>query len=85
MFKKLLSIFKRNKNTVEKEDATAIATTEVQKIEYQGSELIKGNVNKKGDKIYHVPNGRFYHVTNASELFKSEEEAEEAGYRRSRA
>lgn len=45
--------------------------------------LIKGNVNKRGKKIYHVPDGYFYDRTNAVEYFHSEEEAIAAGYKRS--
>ncbi|WP_042455612.1 sunset domain-containing protein [Neobacillus dielmonensis] len=45
---------------------------------------IKGNLTTyNGEKIYHVPGGQFYEVTDAEEMFCSEEEAEEAGYRRS--
>lgn len=45
---------------------------------------IKGNLTTyNGEKIYHVPGGQFYDVTDAEEMFCSEEDAEEAGYRRS--
>jgi micrococcal nuclease len=46
--------------------------------------LIKGNVNSKGEKIYHVPGGAFYDKTNAEEYFNTEAEAQAAGYRRSK-
>ncbi|MCI1995302.1 sunset domain-containing protein, partial [Clostridium luticellarii] len=46
--------------------------------------LIKGNVNAKGEKIYHVPGGAFYDKTNAEEYFNTEAEAQAAGYRRSK-
>jgi micrococcal nuclease len=45
---------------------------------------IKGNINSKGEKIYHVPGGQFYDVTNPEEMFCSEEEAQAAGYRKSK-
>lgn len=45
---------------------------------------IKGNLTTyNGEKIYHVPGGQFYDVTDAEEYFCTEEEAEEAGYRES--
>lgn len=45
---------------------------------------IKGNLTTyNGEKIYHVPGGQFYDVTDAEEMFCTEEEAEEAGYRES--
>ncbi|MEC2054199.1 hypothetical protein I6J18_00080 (plasmid) [Peribacillus psychrosaccharolyticus] len=47
-------------------------------------ENIKGNLTTyNGEKIYHVPGGQFYDVTDAEEMFCTEEEAEEAGYRKS--
>ncbi|MEH6993718.1 hypothetical protein V7075_13550 [Neobacillus drentensis] len=50
---------------------------------------IKGNVSyNTGEKIYHLPEDQFYDVTKINEdygesWFCSEEEAEEAGFRRS--
>ena len=44
---------------------------------------IKGNINSKGEKIYHVPDGAYYDRTVAEEWFKTEEEAISAGYRKS--
>jgi micrococcal nuclease len=43
--------------------------------------LIKGNINSKGDKIYHVPGSRNYDQTKAEVWFATEEEAQAAGYR----
>lgn len=43
--------------------------------------LIKGNINSKGDKIYHVPGSASYEKTNAEMWFATEEEAQEAGFR----
>jgi micrococcal nuclease len=44
---------------------------------------IKGNINSKGEKIYHVPGGYYYDKTIAEELFSTEAEAQAAGYRKS--
>ncbi|MGC2853927.1 thermonuclease family protein [Novispirillum sp. DQ9] len=49
---------------------------------------IKGNVNAKGQRIYHVPGGQFYDRTRINEVegdrwFCSEGEAQGAGFRRS--
>jgi len=43
--------------------------------------LIKGNINSKGEKIYHVPGSANYDRTNPEEWFSTEEEAQAAGYR----
>ncbi|WP_010239060.1 thermonuclease family protein [Clostridium arbusti] len=45
---------------------------------------IKGNINSKGEKIYHVPGGQYYDKTNAEQLFNTEAEAQAAGYRKSK-
>ncbi|WP_309866907.1 thermonuclease family protein [Desmospora profundinema] len=42
---------------------------------------IKGNVNRKGEKIYHVPGGPNYEQVKEEEWFCTEEEAKSAGYR----
>ncbi|MEK4228518.1 thermonuclease family protein [Solibacillus sp. FSL H8-0538] len=41
---------------------------------------IKGNINSKGNKIYHMPGQRDYENTVAEEMFCTEEEAEAAGF-----
>lgn len=43
---------------------------------------IKGNINSKGEKIYHVPGGASYASTKAEEMFYTEAEAKKAGYRK---
>ncbi len=43
---------------------------------------IKGNVNARGEKIYHLPGQSSYERTQPEEWFASEEEAQAAGYRR---
>lgn len=42
--------------------------------------IIKGNVNSKGKKIYHLPHGKFYERVKPIEVFHNEEEAKKAGY-----
>jgi micrococcal nuclease len=42
---------------------------------------IKGNLNSRGEKIYHVPGSRYYDRTIAEVWFCTEEEAEAAGFR----
>ena len=54
-----------------------------------GSCNIKGNVSRKGDRIYHVPGQRHYDETRVSpskgeRWFCSEDEARTAGWRRAR-
>lgn len=54
-----------------------------------GECLIKGNISRSGERIYHVPGGRWYDVTRIDRLrgerwFCSEAEARAAGWRRSR-
>ncbi|WP_216831354.1 thermonuclease family protein [Alkalihalobacterium elongatum] len=44
---------------------------------------IKGNHSSSGELIYHVPGGQFYDRTIPEEMFCTEEEAVEAGYRKS--
>ena len=51
---------------------------------------IKGNISSKGEKIYHVPGARYYVNTIISEnkgerWFCSEQEARQAGWRKSKA
>ena len=43
---------------------------------------IKGNRNRKGEWIYHLPGMPYYDVTRPEELFCSEAQAAAAGYRR---
>ena len=51
--------------------------------------IIKGNVNRKGDHIYHLPNGQFYKRIKikrreGDRCFETEEQAKKAGFRRSK-
>lgn len=45
---------------------------------------IKGNINGKGEKVYHVPGGMLYEATKAEQMFHTEEDAIKAGFRKSR-
>lgn len=45
---------------------------------------IKGNKSSKGEKIYHIPGGTYYDKTQEEELFCTEQEAIDAGYRKSK-
>lgn len=47
-------------------------------------ETIKGNINSKGEKIYHVPGGAYYDRTEPEAWFFTEEDARAAGYRPSK-
>lgn len=42
---------------------------------------IKGNINSKGNKIYHLPGSSSYEQTNPEEWFCSEQEARDNGFR----
>ena len=53
-------------------------------IDEQGRGLIKGNINSQGEKIYHLPGGMYYDRTIPEVWFKTEEEAQEAGFRKSK-
>lgn len=44
--------------------------------------VIKGNRNRKGQWIYHLPGMPYYAITRAEEMFCSEADAQAAGYRR---
>jgi micrococcal nuclease len=46
------------------------------------SPKIKGNINAKGDHIYHIPGGKSYDQTKAEAMFCTEKEAEAAGFRK---
>ncbi|MFE3973786.1 MULTISPECIES: thermonuclease family protein [unclassified Peribacillus] len=44
---------------------------------------IKGNINSKGNKIYHIPSGQYYEITKPEEMFCTEHDAQDAGFRKS--
>lgn len=45
---------------------------------------IKGNIASDGEKIYHIPSGAYYGVTNPERCFSTRTQAESAGYRASK-
>lgn len=47
--------------------------------------LIKGNITREGEKIYHLPGQATYERVQAEETFDTEEQAQAAGFRRSQA
>lgn len=49
--------------------------------EESGKCLIKGNINRQGKKIYHMPSGKNYEETKPEEWFCTEDEAVKAGFR----
>lgn len=46
--------------------------------------LIKGNRNRRGEWIYHLPGMPYYEQTRAEEMFCTEAQAQTAGYRRAK-
>jgi len=48
------------------------------------SPKIKGNIKPNGEKIYHIPSGKLYENVQAEVMFYTEEEAQEAGFRKSK-
>lgn len=44
---------------------------------------VKGNINAKGEHIYHVPGGQYYGRTNPERCFANASDAKTAGYRAS--
>lgn len=53
-------------------------------VDADGNGLIKGNINSKGEKIYHMPGGASYASTNPEAWFKTEQEALDAGFRKAK-
>lgn len=49
---------------------------------WSGGCVIKGNRNRRGQWIYHLPGMPYYNQTRAEEIFCTEAEAQAAGYRR---
>lgn len=43
---------------------------------------IKGNIGTSGSRVYHLPGGSFYNRTKAEACFKTESEAQAAGFRK---
>ena len=56
--------------------------TNVQPPQWTGGCLIKGNRNRRGEWIYHIPGMPYYEQTRAEDMFCTEAQAQAAGYRR---
>jgi endonuclease YncB( thermonuclease family) len=72
----------------QREQATPVAVSPAGSLAGQSGCNIKGNISAKGERIYHVPGQKYYSRTKISEgkgerWFCSEEEARQAGWRRS--
>ncbi|MFZ5752725.1 MAG: ComEC/Rec2 family competence protein [Bacillota bacterium] len=50
-------------------------------VDSRGQGLIKGNVGNNG-KVYHLPGGEYYSQVKAEAWFKTEREAQQAGFRK---
>ncbi|PSL26485.1 micrococcal nuclease [Planomicrobium soli] len=59
----------------------AYGTSNASKEKDSGKCDIKGNINRNGNKIYHMPGSGSYEQTNPEKWFCSEEEALAAGFR----
>lgn len=64
----------------------ALSQDKLKKLPPNPACAIKGNINAKGQKIYHVPGGRSYDATDieldqGERWFCSEKEAQDAGWR----
>lgn len=53
-------------------------------VDRRGRGLIKGNINARGEKVYHLPGGRYYDRVRAERWFRTEREALDAGFRPAR-
>lgn len=58
------------------------AYEEVPDTDPPGACRIKGNINRSEDKIYHMPGSSSYEETNPEQWFCSEQDAQEAGFRK---
>ncbi|QHE50764.1 hypothetical protein [Pontibacillus sp. HMF3514] len=59
------------------------ATQELAPTQQPPTPQIKGNRNGRGELIYHVPGGQYYNRVKGQVFFQTEEEAQQAGYRKS--
>jgi competence protein ComEC len=62
---------------------TAPSSGGQQYVDANGNGLIKGNISSTKEKIYHMPGGAYYNRTDAEVYFKTEAEAQAAGFRKS--
>lgn len=59
-----------------------VATAQRQPAAANAACNIRGNINRAGERIYHLPGDPFYGRTNPEATFCSEAEARAAGFRR---
>lgn len=76
-------------NTEEKNDAKAKAEADAKAKAEADTKAktclnIRGNISSSGEKIYHLPNQRFYSKTDPEQVFCTEGAAVSAGYRKSK-
>ena len=76
----LFDFFKRTPKPAPAPVVTTPSSGEKQYVDANGKGLIKGNASSK---IFHLPGGAYYDKTKAEAWFKTEAEAQAAGYRRS--
>ncbi|WP_434641837.1 stalk domain-containing protein [Thermoanaerobacterium thermosaccharolyticum] len=73
--------FNVNPTSTSSDSSSGSSNTEKVYVDANGHGLIKGNINSKGEKIYHLPGDPWYDRTKAEAWFKTEAEAQAAGYR----
>lgn len=78
------STVKKQSNIIQTAQAAEIPIEEKVYADEKEEGLIKGNINSKGEKIYHMPEGAYYKNVKAERMFKTEEEAKDAGFRKSK-
>ncbi|ANU17619.1 nuclease [Planococcus maritimus] len=64
-------------------NADAYQQTEATSIDTDDDCRIKGNINRSGNKIYHLPGSPSYEGTNPEQWFCTEQQARDAGFRNS--
>lgn len=65
-------------------DASKVELTEKETNEEKSNKcLIKGNINRENKKIYHVPKGKYYEQTQPEKWFCTEQQAIDAGFKKS--
>ncbi|MBX4146400.1 thermonuclease family protein [Paenibacillus lautus] len=70
-----------NKNNGSRNNTAAIQAPKENSQESKQGCDIKGNINSKGEKIYHTPESPYYERTKQEQWFCSEAEAVQAGFR----
>lgn len=74
----------RTQTLVVKEKARPSRTSPVSTWNCPAWAPVKGNISSRGEKIYHLPGGRWYKRTAPEECFTSAAAARKAGYRASK-